>query len=89
MTLENSDRKARQSMSKGVETMRISRGYWTSCGEPEVSNQLFRSCLYIGYGASATRVALVGLDVCADNIIETAESLGMTDHNFKVVISDA
>lgn len=75
-------------MEDKVELMRISRGYWSACGEPDLTNQLFLSCMYIGYGASACRIALVGLDPCADNIIETAQHMGMTDHNFKVVIKD-
>ena len=82
------NQKAPETMDDKVELMRISRGYWTACGEPDLENQLFLSCLFIGYGASATRIALVGLDPCSQNILETAAAMGMTDRNFRVVIAD-
>lgn len=75
-------------MEDNIETMRISLSYWTACGEPDLTNQLFLSCMFIGYGPSAIRVALVGLDPCADDILETAAFMGMTDRNFRVVTTD-
>lgn len=75
-------------MAVQVETMAIKRSYWTACGEPDLENQLFLSCMYIGYGASATRVALVGLDPCSQDILDSAAVMGMTERNFRVVIAN-
>lgn len=65
---------------------RISRAFWEACGSPALDDPLFTRCLYIGYGESAIRVALAGLDANVNDVYLTAEYMGFNEIDYKVIM---
>lgn len=65
---------------------RISRAFWEACGSPDLNDPLFVQCLFIGYGESAIRVALAGLDANVNDVYLTAEYMGFNEIDYKVIM---
>lgn len=66
----------------------MSKAYWQSCGSPDPDDGLFRKCVFIGYGAAATKLALRGLDPNVQDIHMTAEFMGYNETQFVIIIKE-
>lgn len=66
----------------------INISFWQECGRPELTNEIFKKCMYVGLGASATRALLLDIDSNRADLDYTAEMLGYNDVEFKVVLTE-
>lgn len=65
----------------------ISKRYWEECGSPDLASDLFKRCVYIGYGASATRCLLLGIAGSIEDVSYTAEFMGYSEGGFTVELA--
>lgn len=68
-----------------IDIITITKSFHKACGEPSLDCEKFKQAVYIGYGSSAIRVLLAGLDVNEENVKEMALLLGYNKH-FKIVV---
>lgn len=79
---------ASASSKKNYRKLRMSKEYWTECGSPDVNNELFRKAVYIGYGSSAIRILLTGLDPRVNDVHLTAEFMGYNEGTFEIIVKE-
>lgn len=74
--------------TKNYRRVAMSKQYWESCGSPDLNNELFKKCVYIGYGSSAIRFLLLGMDSKTEDVHLTAEFMGYNEGSFEIVIKE-
>lgn len=73
---------------KNHRVVTMTRDYWEECGSPDPSLELFKKAVYIGYGSSAIRVLLAGLDPKVNDVHLTAEFMGYNEGLFEIIIKE-
>lgn len=74
--------------TKNYRRVAMSKQYWEDCGKPALDNELFKKCVFIGYGASAIRLLMIGLDSKTEDVHLTAEFMGYHEGSFEIVIKE-
>lgn len=74
--------------TKNYRRVAMSRAFWEDCGSPSLNDELFKKCVFIGYGASAIRLLFLGMDNKTDDVHLTAEFMGYNEGNFEIVIKE-
>lgn len=76
------------SRTKNYRRVVMSRQYWDECGCPDINDDLFRKCVFIGYGPSAIRLLMCGLDNKIADVHLTAGFMGYDEGGFEIVVKE-
>lgn len=76
------------STTKNYRKVTMSKTYHEQCGSPKLDDPLFLKAVFIGYGASAIRLLLLGLDTNVNDVHLTAEFMGYNESQFVVVVKE-
>lgn len=74
--------------TKNYRKVTMSKTYHEQCGSPELDNPLFLKAVFIGYGASAIRLLMAGLDTNVNDVHLTAEFMGYNESQFVVIVKE-
>lgn len=74
--------------TKNYRRVVMSHQYWDECGSPDINNDLFKKCVFIGYGPSAIRLLMCGLDTKTADVHLTAEFMGYNEGSFEIVVKE-
>lgn len=78
----------RDERKKNYRKVVMSRSYWEECGSPRLDDPLFLRAVFIGYGASAIRLLLLGFDGKSEDVYYTAEFMGFNEGSFEVKVKE-
>nr|QYF49790.1 MAG: hypothetical protein 1 [Guangxi cystovirus 17] len=56
--------------------IQLSYAQWVAYGRPDLNKDIFKRCIYIGYGIGGTVGVLQGVEQRVEDIIEAADLLG-------------
>lgn len=57
-------------------TIVMSETFHAACGSPALDDDIFKRCLWVGYGQAAIRLYVCGMDLRVEDLYDLSETMG-------------